>query len=91
MKRLYNGHMKRIAAGEARNRFGILLEAAQSGPVTVTRNGREVGVMMSKQHYEQLCGAAWERLMATMDGIAEEASANGLTKAKLAALLADES
>lgn len=83
--------MKQIAARDAKNRFGQLLDAAQSAPVSVTKMGRPVGVVMSVQHYERLRGAAWERLAATMDAIGEEASANGLTEAGLEALLADES
>ncbi|MDE0057237.1 MAG: type II toxin-antitoxin system Phd/YefM family antitoxin [Defluviicoccus sp.] len=80
--------MKEIAAREAKNRFGHLLDVAQSAPVRVTRNGRAVGVVMSMQQYERLRGAAWERLAATMDAMAEEAAGKGLTQAKLEALLA---
>ena len=83
--------MKEITARDAKNRFGYLLDAVQSAPVRVTRKGQAVGVMMSVQHYERLRGAAWERLTMTMDALGEEASANGLTKVKLKALLADES
>ena len=83
--------MKEIAAREAKNRFGHLLDAAQSAPVRVTRKGRAVGVVMSMQQYERLRGSAWERLTATMDALSEEASANGLTEAGLEALLVDES
>ena len=64
---------------------------ARSAPVRVTRKGKAVGVMMSLQHYERLRGAAWERLAAAMDALGEEASGNGLTDARLEALLADES
>ncbi len=83
--------MKEMAAKDAKNRFGRLLDAAQSAPVRVTRNGRSVGVMMSVQQYERLRGAAWERLTTTMDALGREASARGLTEAGLEALLADES
>ena len=83
--------MKEIAARDARNHFGLLLDAARSAPVRVTRKGKAVGVMMSLQHNEQLRGAAWERLAAAMDALGEEASGNGLTDARLEALLADES
>ena len=82
--------MREIAAKEAKNRFGNLLDAAQSAPVRVTRKGRAVGVLMSVQHYERLRAAAWERLTATADALGEEASRNGLTEARLKALLADE-
>ena len=83
--------MKEMPARDAKNRFGHLIDAAQSAPVRVTKNGRAVGVMMSVQRYERLRGAAWERLTATMDGLGQEASAKGLTEAGLEALLADES
>lgn len=82
--------MHEIAAKQAKNHFGQLLEAAQRQPVCVTKSGRAVTVMLSVQHYERLRGAAWERLSATMDAMSEETEANGLTEAKLAALLADE-
>ena len=83
--------MKEIAARDAKNRFGLLLDDAQRAPVRVTKKGRAVGVMMSMQHYERLRGAAWERLTATMDALGKQASANGLTDAGLEAFLADES
>ncbi len=83
--------MKAIAAREAKNRFGQLLDAAQRSPVSVTKNGRAVTVMLSTELYDQLRGAAWERLTATMDTMGAEATAKGLTDVKLDALLADDS
>jgi prevent-host-death family protein len=83
--------MKEITAREAKNRFGQLLDAAQRSPVSVTKNGRAVTVMLSIQLFDQLRGSAWERLASTMDAMGEEASARGLTDARLDALLADES
>ncbi len=83
--------MKEIAARDAKNRFGHLLDASQRAPVLLTRRGRGVSVVMSIEQYERLRGAAWERLAATMDAIGEEASANALTPAVLSELLADES
>ena len=82
--------MKEITARNAKKRFGFLLDAVQSAPMYVTRKGRAGGVMMSVQHYERLRGAAWERLTMTMDALGEVASANGLTEAKLTALLTDK-
>lgn len=83
--------MREIAARDARNRFGQLLDAAQSAPVRVTRKGRAVAVMMSMQHYARLRNAAWEHLGATMDALGTRATDNGLTHAALDALLSDES
>ena len=83
--------MKEIAAREAKNRFGQLLDAAQRAPVRVTKNGRGITVMLSVEHYERLRGVAWDRLTSAMDAMAKEAEASGLTDARLAELLADES
>ena len=82
--------MKEIAAREAKNRFGQLLDAAQSAPVRLTKKGRPVGVVMSMEQYERLRGAAWARLTETMDRLGTEAVARGLTEARLNALLADD-
>ena len=82
--------MNEMTARDAKNRFGQLLDAAQRTPVRVTRNGRAVTVMLSVRHYERLRGAAWERLATTMDLMGGHASADGLTDAKLDALLADD-
>ncbi len=83
--------MREFAASQAKNQFGLLLDTVQSEPVRVTKKGRPVGVMMSIQQYERLRGAAWERLLATMDAVAAEAASNGLTDSKLESLLADDS
>lgn len=87
----YNSYMREIAAREAKNRFGQLIDAAQRAPVCVTKQGRAVGVMMSVDQYERLRGAAWERLTRTMDRIGREAVEAGLTDVELVSLLADES
>ncbi|MEO1016968.1 MAG: type II toxin-antitoxin system prevent-host-death family antitoxin [Pseudomonadota bacterium] len=83
--------MKEIASRDAKNRFGDLLDVAQSEPVRVTENGNAVGVLMSVAQYERLRGAAWERLTKTMDELGAEAVEKGLTEDTLATLLADES
>lgn len=83
--------MKVTTAQDARNRFGQLLEAAQRAPIAITKNGRAVTVMLSVEQYQRLRGAAWERLGRTMEVMSQEAEANGLTDAALAALLANES
>lgn len=83
--------MRQITATEAKHRFGRLLESALSAPVRVTRHGRSVGVVMSMRQFEQLRGAAWERLSATMDAMGRRASDKGLTDDVVDSLLADES
>lgn len=83
--------MKQIAAKDAKNQFGQLLEAAQAAPVRVTKNGRPVGVLMSNVQYDRLRGVAWDRLFETMARIGEEAAQRGLTDEVLEDLLRDES
>ncbi len=87
----HNSYMRTIPAREAKNQFGQFLDAAQRGPVQVTKKGRPVGVMLSLEQYERLRGSAWGRLGATMDAASHEAERNGLTDEALDALLADES
>jgi len=43
-----------IAAGEAKNCFGRLLDLAQRKPVTIEKKGRPVVVVMSIEEYERL-------------------------------------
>lgn len=83
--------MKEFAASQAKNQFGLLLDAVQGEPARVTKKGRPVGVMLSMQQYERLRGAAWEQLLETMDAIASEAAAEGMTDSEFNVLLADAS
>ncbi len=46
--------MKTITATEAQNNFGDLLMNAQSEPVSITRNGKEKGVLLSSVAYEEI-------------------------------------
>ena len=83
--------MNKFAASQAKNQFGLLLDAVQGEPARVTKKGRPVGVMLSMQQYERLRGAAWEQLLETMDAIASEAAAEGMTDSEFNVLLADAS
>ena len=46
--------MSTMTALEAKNGFGQFLDAAQRAPVTVTKNGREVGAMFSRADLEAM-------------------------------------
>ncbi len=46
--------MKSISASEAKIHFGVLLDNAQREPVTVSKQGRPVAVMMSIHDYEEM-------------------------------------
>ena len=42
-----------MAAKEAKDSFGILLDTAQREPVTITKKGREVAVLVSREEFER--------------------------------------
>lgn len=46
--------MTTMTALEAKNSFGQFLDAVQRSPVTVTKNGREVGAMFSRADLEAM-------------------------------------
>lgn len=65
--------MRTVSAKEAKDGFGALLDAAQREPVTITKKGRAVAVVLSKEDFERLEAledAYWGRL-------AEEARKDG--------------
>ena len=55
--------MKSFTASDARRRFGWLLEKAQREPVTITKNGRAVAMMLS---------ASDDGMIAAVEGFLEE-------------------
>jgi len=46
--------MYHLAAREAKNQFGQLIDMAQHGPVTIEKKGRAVVVVVSMQEYKRL-------------------------------------
>lgn len=46
--------MKTITATEAQNNFGDLLMNVQSEPISITRNGKEKGVLLSSKEYQDI-------------------------------------
>lgn len=45
--------MKTMPAAEAKTNFGTLLDTAQREPVTISKKGRPVAVLMSIQEFEE--------------------------------------
>ena len=45
--------METIAAADAKTNFGALLDKAQRGPVTISKKGRAVAVIMSAEAYRE--------------------------------------
>ena len=55
--------MKTIAAREAKNHFGKLIDDARSEPVLVERNGRRAVIVLAPEKYDELVAAQdalWE-------------------------------
>jgi prevent-host-death family protein len=82
--------MRYISATEAKQRLAALLDAAQSEPVVIRRQKRDVAVLLSARDYERLRALNVEEFERFCDRIGERAAARGLTESTLADLLADE-
>jgi prevent-host-death family protein len=64
--------MLKLAAKEAKNRFGHLIDQAQREPVTIEKNGRPVAVVISMEEYQHIEQLKLEQLQRDLDlGIAE--------------------
>ena len=78
--------MRTMSAKEAKDGFGLLLDTAQREPVTITKKGREVAVLVSKTDFERLEAledAYWSAL-------AEEARKEGFVGAEESERLLNE-
>ena len=82
--------MKVVAATEAKNRLGAILDEAQREPVIIRRQDRDVAVVISMAQFERLRASNVNAFLEASKAVAAEAKAKGLTAKKLANLLADE-
>jgi prevent-host-death family protein len=83
-------NMEHISATEAKQAFSVLLEKAQREPVIITRQSRDVAVMLSLAQYERLTHLNLDEFQNFRKEMAAEAKARGLTPALLETLLQDE-
>ena len=79
--------MQYISATEAKQKLASVLDAAQTEPVMIRRQNREVAVMLSPREYERLRGMNIAEFEQFCDRIGEAARQRGLTEDKLAAIL----
>ena len=79
--------MKYVSATEAKQRFAAILDAAQSEPVMIRRQNREVAVMLSPKEYDRLRGLNIVEFEQFCDRIGKEAASRGLTEEKLAEII----
>ena len=52
--------MKNFSAGDAKNKFGLLIDTARAEPVVIEKHGRPVAVVCSIEEFERLQIAAGE-------------------------------
>ena len=83
--------MKTVAATEAKNRLGSILDDAQREPVVIRRQDRDIAVVLSMAEYERLRAGNIQAFLDLRNEVAAQATASGLTEERLAELLtADE-
>jgi len=82
--------MKTVAATEAKNRLGAILDHAQREPVVIRRQDRDIAVVLSMADYERLRSGNIQAFVDLRNQVAAEAAANGLTEERLNELLADD-
>jgi prevent-host-death family protein len=82
--------MKTVAATEAKNRLGALLDEAQREPIIIRRQDRDIAVVLSMADYERLREGNVKALLELRNEIAATAAKKGLTPSRLRRLLADD-
>ena len=79
--------MKTVAATEAKNRLGAILDDAQREPIVIQRQDRDIAVVISMAEYERLRSGNVQAFMDLRNEAAAQAAANGLTEERLAEIL----
>ena len=82
--------MKTVAATEAKNRLGAILDDAQREPVVIRRQDRDIAVVISMAEYERLRAGNIRAFLDLRNEIADEAAPKGLTNDRLVELLTDD-
>ena len=82
--------MKSIDEAEARTRLDDILDEAQRQSNVIRRQGREIAVVLSMPEYERLRVGAVREFLDLRNVVAREASAAGLTDARLSELPNDD-
>jgi prevent-host-death family protein len=81
--------MKRVAATDAKNRLGAVLDDAQREPIVIRRQDRDIAVVLSMADYERLRTGNIQAFLEIRKQVAAEAAAKGLTEKRLSKLLTD--
>lgn len=81
--------MRYVSATEAKQRLAAVLDAAQREPVTISRQNREVAVVISPLDYRRLTSSNLTEFQHFCDRVSEAARARGLTEDVFDELLDD--
>jgi len=79
--------MKTVAATEAKNRLGAILDQAQHEPVVIRRQSRDIAVVLSMADYERLRTGNVQAFLDLRNEVAAAAGERGLTDERLSELL----
>jgi len=79
--------MKFVAATEAKNRLGAILDDAQRGPVVIRRQDRDIAVVLSMADYERLRTGNVQAFLDLRNEVAAQAVASALAHERLTELL----
>jgi prevent-host-death family protein len=82
--------VKTVAATEAKNRLGAILDEAQREPIVIRRQNRDIVVVLSMAEYERLRSGNVRAFLDLRNEIAAEGAAKGLTDARIRRLLRDD-
>ncbi|NDE90652.1 MAG: type II toxin-antitoxin system Phd/YefM family antitoxin [Alphaproteobacteria bacterium] len=82
--------MQYLSSTDARNSFSKAVELAQKEPVIIQKQGKDVAVVVSSEHYARMRKAMQHDFLELRKRMTAEAAAKGLDQEKLEALLADE-
>ena len=79
--------MKSVAATEAKNRLGAILDEAQREPIVIRRQDRDIAVVLSMADYERLRTGNIRAFLDLRNEVAAQSAASGLTEKRLAKIL----
>ena len=82
--------MKIVAATDAKNRLGAILDEAQREPIVIRRQDRNIAVVLSMADYERLRAGNIRAFLDLRKEVAAQAAARGLTNKRLGKLLKDD-
>ncbi len=79
--------MQYVSATEAKQKLAAIMDTAQTEPVMIKRQNREVAVLLSPKEYDRLRGLNIKDFEQFCDQVGKKADDMGLTEKKLDELL----